>query len=57
MEITQLELRKLIDYISNEIVKGKLDGDKIPDLDICTQELNILVETYVAIMIRKDNRF
>lgn len=57
MERTQLELDKLIDHIAKEINNGKLDGNKIPDLDTCTQELRVLVETYVAVMIRNDKRF
>ena len=57
MERTELELEKLINCIAQEINNGKLDGDKIPDLDICTQELRVLVETYVAVMIKKDKRF
>ena len=57
MERTELELEKLINCIAEGINNDKLDGDKIPDLDTCTQELRVLVETYVAVMIRNDKRF
>lgn len=57
MERTELEIERLIAYVAEQFNNGKLDGDKIPDLDTCTQELRVLVETYVAVMIRNDKRF
>lgn len=57
MERIELEINRLIDYCAEEINNGKLDGEKVPDLDTCIQELRVLVETYVAVVVRNDKRF
>lgn len=54
----ELELEKLIQFVADNILEGKLkDDETIPDLDTCATELRVLMETYVAIMIRNDKRF
>ena len=57
MERVELEIKRLIDYCAEQIHNGKLDGEKVPDLDTCIQELRVLVETYVAVVVRNDKRF
>ena len=57
MERKELEINRLIDYCAEQISRDKLDGEEVPDLDTCIQELRVLVETYVAVTIRNDERF
>ena len=57
MKRVELELEKLIDYVADQVNNDKLDGEEVPDLDECAQELRVLIETYVAVMIRSDKRF
>ena len=57
MESEKLELEKLIDCIYEHIYDSKLDGSTIPDLDVCSQELRILVENYVAVTMKKEKSF
>ena len=57
MERKELEINRLIDYCAEQISMDKLDGEEVPDLDTCIQELRVLVETYAAVTIRNDERF
>lgn len=49
-----MELRKLLDTIWDMVEDGKLDGGKIPDLDTCERELQLLIQAYAEKQIQKD---
>ena len=55
----QLKTQDLIDYIADLINNNRLDMqivEEMPDLDVCNAELRVLIETYAAVMINKDDR-
>ena len=41
-----MELQKLIDFVWKLIEDGIMDGDKVPDLDYCQEELNALIQGF-----------
>ena len=41
-----MELRKLLDKIWELVNSGELDGSDIPELDLCENELQALVNAY-----------
>lgn len=57
MERKELEIQRLINFCADQINNGNLNGDMVPDLDDCQNELRCLIETYSAVVIREDKRF
>ena len=50
-----LELDKLILFVDKLIYEDIVDGDECPNLDKCSDELRVLVDTYVALSLEKIN--
>ena len=49
-----MKLRELLDKIWEMIENDELNGDKLPDLDTCERELQILIQAYAEKKIKED---